>query len=100
MARKSRCHLPPETTGDAILAIAARHGVRRVRVFGSWARGTAAPNSDLDLIVDFDPGRDLFDLIGFKQDVEAATGRHVDVVTEGALSPYLRDDVLREAVAL
>ncbi len=83
-----------------LLAIAARHGARNVRVFGSWARGTAESASDLDLIVDLDAGRDLFDLVALKQELETETGRRVEVLTEKSLSPYLRDDVLRGAVAL
>jgi len=79
---------------------AARHGVRSVRVFGSVARREQRPDSDLDLLVDMEPKRSLLDLIGFAQDVEEALGRHVDAVTEGSLSPYLRDRILAEAMPL
>ncbi len=92
--------LPPGVTAAEIVGIAARHGAHNVRVFGSRARGTATPESDLDLLVDIASGRDLFDLIDLKHEIEATTGRRVDVLTEKALSPYLRDDVLREALAL
>ncbi len=92
--------LPPGVTAAAILGIAARHGAHNVRVFGSRARGTATAESDLDLLVDIAPGRDLFDLIDLKHEIEATTGRRVDVLTERGLSPYLRDDIVREAVTL
>lgn len=82
------------------LNLARRHGARRVRVFGSAARGSAAPDSDLDLLVDLAPDRGLLDLVAIKQDLEDLLGRHVDVVTEASLSPYLRAAVLRDAVAL
>jgi hypothetical protein len=85
---------------DEIRRISQRHGVRRLRVFGSRATGRAGPGSDLDLLADFESGRDLLDLIGFKQEIEAVLGCRVDVVTEASLSPYLRERVLREAVPL
>jgi predicted nucleotidyltransferase len=80
-----------------IRRIAQAHGVVRLRVFGSHASGTASDSSDLDLLVDLKPRRDLLDLIGFKQDLESLLGCEVDVVTEGALSPYLRAQILRQA---
>jgi predicted nucleotidyltransferase len=85
---------------DEIRRISQRHGVRRLRVFGSRATGRAGPGSDLDLLADFESGRDLLDLTGFKQEIEAVLGCRVDVVTEASLSPYLRERVLREAVPL
>lgn len=88
--------MPPEQ----IVETARRHGARRVRMFGSVARGTQTSESDLDLLVELEPGRDLFDLIEMKRELEGALGRSVDVVTEGALSPYIREKVLREALPL
>ena len=83
--------------GTEIRRLAATHGVVRVRVFGSRARGEACAASDLDLLVDLAPDRDLLDLIAFKLDVEDLLGRRVDVLTEAARSPYLREGVLAEA---
>jgi uncharacterized protein len=83
-----------------ILTIAARHGARSVRVFGSVARGDAREGSDIDLLVDLEPGRSLLDLIAIKQDLEDTLRTPVDVVTEAGLSPYLRQQVLDEAIAL
>src|SRR4051794_34665779 len=83
-----------------IRQIAARHGARVIRVFGSIARGDARIDSDIDLLIDLEPGRSLLDLIAIKQDLEDVLGRSVDVVTEAGLSPYLRQRVLDEAVAL
>jgi uncharacterized protein len=83
-----------------ILRIAAQHGARNVRVFGSVARGTDSETSDLDLLVAMEPGRSLLDLVALNQDLQDALGRPVDVVTEGGLSPYLRDRILAEAIAL
>ena len=77
--------------------LAFRHGVSRVRVFGSFARGDQRRGSDLDLLVRMRKGSDLLDLIGFKHDLEDALGRKVDVLTDGAISPYIREKILREA---
>lgn len=85
---------------SAILALAARHGAENVRVFGSVARGDAGPQSDVDFLVRMSNGRSLFDLVGFKQDVAELLERNVDVLTEGGISPYLKDDVLRAAIPL
>jgi len=83
-----------------ILQLATRHGARRVRIFGSIIRGTATEGSDIDLLVAFEPDRSLLDLIGFKQDLQELLGREIDVVSEGGLSPYLKDRILREAQPL
>lgn len=82
---------------QAILEITRRHGARGVRLFGSFLRGQQRPDSDLDLLVELEPGRDLFDLIDLKQELESKLRRRVDVLTEKGLSPYIRDEVLREA---
>ena len=84
----------------AIKELAAQHGAKNIRVFGSYASGRATAGSDLDLLVDLEPGRDLLDLIGFKQAVEELAGIKVDVLTERALSPYLREQVLAEVKPL
>lgn len=83
-----------------ILEIANRCGAKNVRIFGSAARGASRPGSDLDVLVELDRGRSLLDLIALKQDLEDALGLSVDVVTEAALSQYIRDDVLKEAIDL
>ncbi|MEW5988546.1 MAG: nucleotidyltransferase family protein [Chloroflexota bacterium] len=83
-----------------ILRITAGYGAHNVRVFGSLARGEGRPDSDLDLLVRLEPGRSLLDLIAIKQDLEDLLGCGVDVVTEAAFSPYIRDQVLNEAISL
>jgi hypothetical protein len=83
-----------------ILRIAAMHGARNVRVFGSVARGEAGPESDLDILVDLEPGRSLLDHAALLLDLEAALGCKVDVLTERGLRARVREAVLREAVAL
>ena len=83
-----------------ILRAAKRRGARKVRVFGSAARGEAGPDSDIDLLVELEPGRSLFDLGGLLMDLQDMLGRRVHLVTEGALHWYIKDRVLSEAVPL
>ena len=83
-----------------ILRIATSHGARNVRVFGSRTRGEAGTDSDVDILVELDTGRSLLDLVAIKQDLEDLLGCSVDVVTEAALSPYIREQVLKEAISL
>ena len=85
---------------DEILRLASRRGATNVRVFGSMATGQETPGSDVDLLVQFEKGRSLLDAIGLKYDVEDLLDRPVDIVSERALSPYLRERVLAEAVPL
>jgi len=89
-----------EAQREEIARIAARHGARNVRLFGSHAHGEPTPNSDVDLLVELAPESTLLDLIAIKQDVEDLLGCSVDVVTEAAVSPYIRDEVLKTAVPL
>jgi len=84
-------------TGEQLWAVARRHGVLRLRVFGSWARGDAGPDSDLDLLVNVEPGTSLFDMIGLQQDLEDLVGSKVDVLTEDGISPYVKERILAEA---
>ena len=70
---------------EDILRIAAKHGARNVRVFGSVVRGEARPNSDVDFLVDMQPGRTLLDMGGLLMDLRDALGQEVDVVTERGL---------------
>jgi hypothetical protein len=85
---------------QAVLRIAARHGATNVRVFGSFARGQAAAGSDLDVLVSMAPGRSLLDLIALGDELELLLGRPVDVVSDRGISPYLREQILAEAIAL
>jgi predicted nucleotidyltransferase len=84
----------------AILAIAARHGVERVRVFGSFARGDAREDSDLDLLIEAGPFTPPWFPGGLLADLEENLGRRVDIAEESALNPLIRDRVLREAIPL
>ena len=85
---------------EEILRIAAKHGARNVRVFGSVARGEADEKSDVDFLVEFDAGRSLFDHAGLLVDLRELLGCEVDVVTQKGLRERVRVLVLLEAVPL
>jgi predicted nucleotidyltransferase len=85
---------------EEILKVAAGHGAADVRLFGSRARGEAGAASDVDLLVRLAPDRTLLDLVAIKQDLEDLLGCSVDVVTEEAISPFIRFQVLKEVVTL
>lgn len=88
------------TRREEILGYAAEHGARNVRVFGSIARGEPAAGSDVDLLVEMEPGRSLIDLVGLWQDLEDLLGTHVDVLSEGGVSPFLRERIYADAMPL
>ena len=83
-----------------ILEIAARYGARDVRIFGSVARGDQQENSDLDLVVRFDPERSLLDHAGLIIDLEELLGIQVDIVSERGLRERFQERVAKEAIPL
>ena len=88
------------THRDTILKLAAQDGASNVRVVGSVARGETDVESDVDLLVDFESGRSLFDLGNLMTDLETLLGGRIDVLTEKGLRPRVREHVLRDAEAL
>jgi predicted nucleotidyltransferase len=85
---------------DEILRVATKHGARNVRVFGSVARGEADEESDIDLLVEFEPGRSLLDHAALWLELQDVLGRTVDVVSDRGIKPRIRNRVLSEAVPL
>jgi hypothetical protein len=85
---------------EDILRIAAKHGAHNVRVFGSVARGEADAQSDIDFLVELEPGRSLMDQAGLWVELEEFLGRKIDVMTDGGIKARIRDRVLKEAVPL
>ncbi|MBI3077074.1 MAG: nucleotidyltransferase family protein [Deltaproteobacteria bacterium] len=69
-------------------------------MFGSVARGDAGEQSDIDFLVELEPGRSLLDLGGLWSDLTTLLGRKIDLVTENGLREAIRDRVLKEAVPL
>lgn len=87
--------LSPENT-DKLISIARRHGVVKAFLFGSFARGDAGADSDIDLLVELEPGRSLLDLIRLERELTDALGREVDVVTPKSLHPLILERVMAE----
>lgn len=85
---------------ENIHKIAFSHGVRSIRVFGSFARGEENVYSDIDLLIELEPTRSLLDIISLKYKIEDITGRKVDLVTTKGISPYLAEQIMKEAVSL
>lgn len=84
----------------AILRIARKHGARNIRIFGSVARKEADRESDIDFLVDMEPGRSLFDLGGLLMDLQELLHCKVDIVTEKGLRQCIHNSVLKEAIPL
>lgn len=85
---------------DALTAIAARHGVSGIRLFGSVARGEDTPDSDIDLLIDLDETRGFQDYLSFVEEVEGLLGRRVEVVIDRSLSRHFRPYIEAEAQPL
>lgn len=85
---------------EAILRVAAKHGATQVRLIGSVARGDARPDSDVDLLVTWQPGTSLLDQAALKLELESLLGRKVDIASDGWVKPAIRESVYRDAIAL
>jgi predicted nucleotidyltransferase len=84
---------------EEVLAVAVRHHARRVRLFGSVARGEERPDSDIDLLVDFGQDSSLFDLMRMTRELEELLGHSVDIVSAGGLKDRDRH-IISESVDL
>ena len=84
---------------DALARACARYHVTELSLFGSAARGTLRPGSDIDLLVVFDDGAlvTLFTLVDLQTELSELLGRRVDLVPKGGLKPTLKSEVLAEA---
>jgi uncharacterized protein len=82
------------------LGYATARGARNVRVFGSIVRGEPGAGSDVDLLVEMEPGRSLVDLVVLWQDLEDLLGTYVDVLSDGGVSLFLRERIYADAVPL
>jgi uncharacterized protein len=85
---------------DEIIALARRNKAFNVRVFGSVARGDAQPESDIDILVAFQPGASLFELSALWQDLRDMLGREVNVISEGGVSERFRQRIADDVIAL
>ena len=86
--------LPFDT--DKLIEICRRNNVSKLSVFGSVARGEADDQSDVDLLIEFSKRKSLLALVALERQFSAALGRKVDLLTEAAISPYLRDRIKQD----
>jgi hypothetical protein len=89
----ARVNTVAELDSPQLRALCKTHAISRLRVFGSYARGEASPSSDIDLIADFSAPASLFDLVRAERDLSELLGMPVDLLTEGAISPYIRERI-------
>jgi len=85
---------------NKIITILQCHGVKRISVFGSYARGEANPESDIDIIVEFTDRKSLLDIVGIEQELSEVLGIKVDLLTEKSISPYLVDRIKKEMLVI
>ena len=90
----------PESVANELRKLGERYGIHNIRVFGSFARGEAGKDSDLDLLVDYVPGQAGFAFVRFCEEAERIVGRDVDVATAKSLHPMIRQSVLAQAIPL
>ncbi len=81
----------------ALARLCRRHGVESLQIFGSAANDEERPDSDIDLLVRFSETKSLLEIVRIEREFSEHFGRPVDLVTEGELSPYIRDEILQHA---
>ncbi len=89
-----------ESMVAVIVSILRKHDVQRASLFGSYARGEAGQDSDIDILVDLPASKSLLDLVDLKLDLEDTLARQVDVVTYRSLHPRIKETVLKDEVVL
>lgn len=92
-------HLSAEDR-NKIIEIAQKFGATAVSLFGSYAKGNAKQGSDIDILVEFEPGRSLFDLVRMERELSEKLGLEVDVVTPNSLHPRIRARIMEEKVSV
>jgi len=85
---------------ELIRTLARAHGAKSLELFGSAARGEDTPDSDLDFMVELEPGRNLLDLIGLSEDLQALLGRKVETVTKAGMKPRVLADARKDAIRI
>ena len=82
------------------IPVLKRYGIKKAAVFGSFARGDAKENSDIDLLVKYKEGTSLFDVVRLQNDLETVLGRKVDLVSYDFIDKYIKERVLKESISL
>jgi len=82
---------------EKLIHVLKKHGIKKIEIFGSYARGEAKQGSDLDLIVEFEKRKSLLELVGIEQELEDRLGIKIDLLTEASISPYLIEKIKKES---
>ena len=82
------------------IPVLKRYNIKKAAVFGSFARGDAKENSDIDLLVKYKEGTSLFDVVRLQNDLETVLGRKVDLVSYDFIDKYIKERVLKESISL
>jgi len=85
---------------NEVITILKKHGAKKISIFGSYVRGEATPESDLDIIVEFEQPIGLIKFIGIEFELSDSLGIKVDLLTEKSISPYLIDIIRKEATVI
>ena len=89
-----------EETKKIIISILVKHGIKKILVFGSYARNEATPKSDIDLIVEFPEGTSLLDHVGIEIELSEVLNIKIDLLSRDGISPYIKDQILKEAIVI
>jgi len=92
--------ITPDMIYEKVNSILTSHGAKKISIFGSYARGEAHPESDIDIMVEFAERKSLLDIVGIEQELSEALGIKVDLLTEKSISPYLVDRIKKEMVVI
>ena len=82
---------------EKLIHILKKHGAKKIKIFGSYARGEQKEASDLDVIVEFEKRKSLLELVGIEQELEDHLGIKIDLLTEASISPYLVEKIKKES---
>ncbi len=85
---------------ETIISVLEKHGAERIAIFGSYARGEATEDSDVDILVRFEAPKSLFELVRIEDELKCALHRDVDLITEKSVSPYLAGPIHRDELVI
>ncbi|NIQ06873.1 MAG: nucleotidyltransferase family protein [Candidatus Korarchaeota archaeon] len=100
MKKSAKVKLDKEHILEEIASFLAEYGAKEVRVFGSYARGETTAESDIDVLVEFEGRKSLLEIIGMEQELSEKLGVKIDLLTEKAISPYIRENIRDTVVIL
>ncbi len=90
----------PSERNKTLVSFLTKHGAKKIGIFGSAARGEERIDSDIDVLVEFSEVKSLFEMVGIELDLADALGKKIDLVTEAAISPYIKDKVMKDLVVI